>query len=46
MTTAKTARWLDLIAYLLSHRFPVTREDIYQRVSGYPGALQEGRCRR
>ena len=35
MTTAKTARWLDLIAYLLSHRFPVSREDIFAHVSGY-----------
>jgi predicted DNA-binding transcriptional regulator YafY len=35
MSSAKTARWLDLIAYLLSHRFPVSREDIYAKVSGY-----------
>jgi proteasome accessory factor B len=31
----KTTRWLDLIAFLLSHRFPVTREQIYESVSGY-----------
>jgi predicted DNA-binding transcriptional regulator YafY len=37
MTTPKTARWLDLIAYLLGHHFPVTRENIYQHVSGYRG---------
>ncbi len=35
MSTAKTARWLDLIAYLLQHRYPVTREDIFARVRGY-----------
>ena len=35
VTTAKTARWLDLIAYLLGHHFPVTREDIYRNVRGY-----------
>ena len=40
MTATKTARWLDLIAYLLSHRFPVSREEIYQHVRGY---LQPGR---
>lgn len=28
MSTAKTARWLDLLAFLLEHRFPVTRERI------------------
>lgn len=32
---SKAARWLDLIAYLLQHRFPVTREDIYQHVADY-----------
>jgi proteasome accessory factor B len=31
----KTARWLDLIAFLLAHRFPVTRELIYESVAGY-----------
>lgn len=36
MTTPdKTARWLDLLAYLLQHRFPVTREDIYTHVAAY-----------
>jgi predicted DNA-binding transcriptional regulator YafY len=32
---SKTARWLDLIAFLLQHRFPVTREQIFDHVSGY-----------
>ena len=35
MSTAKTARWLDLIAFLLDHRFPVTREQVFSRVAGY-----------
>ena len=36
MTThSKTARWLDLIAFLLAHRFPVTREELFGRVGGY-----------
>ncbi len=35
MSAAKTARWLDLIAYLLQHRFPVSRADIYRSVHGY-----------
>jgi predicted DNA-binding transcriptional regulator YafY len=32
---SKTARWLDLIAYLLQHRFPVTREEIFAKVAQY-----------
>jgi proteasome accessory factor B len=35
MPSPKTARWLDLIAFLLHHRFPVTRDQIYESVSGY-----------
>ena len=35
MSTTKTARWLDLLAYLLQHRFPVTREEIYLHVQAY-----------
>lgn len=35
MTQPKAARWLDLIAYLLQHRFPVTREEIYAHVADY-----------
>ncbi|MEO8295000.1 MAG: WYL domain-containing protein [Gemmatimonadota bacterium] len=35
MSSAKTARWLDLIAYLLQHRFPVSREEIFRNVHGY-----------
>jgi predicted DNA-binding transcriptional regulator YafY len=32
---SKTARWLDLIAYLLQHRYPVTREQVFESVTGY-----------
>jgi predicted DNA-binding transcriptional regulator YafY len=35
VTRNKTARWLDLLAFFLQHRFPVTREEIYTRVEGY-----------
>jgi predicted DNA-binding transcriptional regulator YafY len=42
MAQTKTARWLDLIAYLLQHRFPVTREEIFEHVADYRGAAGEG----
>ena len=42
MPQAKTARWLDLIAYLLQHRFPVTREQIFEHVTDYRDSLGEG----
>ena len=35
MSQAKTARWLDLLAYLLQHRYPVSREQIFADVTGY-----------
>ncbi|HWO89940.1 MAG TPA: WYL domain-containing protein [Gemmatimonadales bacterium] len=35
MTQPKVARWLDLLAYLLQHRYPVTREQIFEAVAGY-----------
>ncbi|MGE3527052.1 MAG: helix-turn-helix transcriptional regulator, partial [Gemmatimonadales bacterium] len=31
----KPSRWLDLIAFLLQHRYPVTREEVYAQVQGY-----------
>ncbi|MGH7676713.1 MAG: helix-turn-helix transcriptional regulator, partial [Gemmatimonadales bacterium] len=37
---SKAARWLDLIAFLLQHRFPVTREQIFERVAGYREPLE------
>lgn len=42
MRQDKTARWLDLIAFLLHHRFPVTREQIYEGVGGYRGDREAG----
>jgi predicted DNA-binding transcriptional regulator YafY len=42
MAQSKTARWLDLIAYLLLHRFPVTREEIFEHVGGYGGEAGQG----
>ena len=41
MTAPKTSRWLDLLAYLLQHRFPVTREQIYQHVAEYRADLEK-----
>jgi predicted DNA-binding transcriptional regulator YafY len=34
----KADRWLDLIAYLLQHRVPVTREQILQAIEAYRDA--------
>ena len=41
-TQPKAARWLDLIAYLLQHRFPVAREQIYEHVADYRASLEPG----
>jgi predicted DNA-binding transcriptional regulator YafY len=41
--TAKTPRWLDLVAFLLQHRFPVTREQIFDKVEGYDGEKESAR---
>ncbi len=41
MPRTKTARWLDLLAYLLQHRFPVTREEIYTHVEAYRADVEE-----
>jgi predicted DNA-binding transcriptional regulator YafY len=38
----KGARWLDLIAFLLQHRFPVTREQIFEAVADYSEDLKRG----
>lgn len=35
MSSAKTARWLDLIAFLLYRRYPVSRDEIFESVHGY-----------
>jgi predicted DNA-binding transcriptional regulator YafY len=42
MTQSKTARWLDLLAYLLQHRFAVPREEIWAHVADYRDGLGEG----
>jgi proteasome accessory factor B len=39
---SKTQRWLDLIAYLLGRRLPVTVEEIMEAVPAYAGALDAG----
>jgi proteasome accessory factor B len=39
MPQPKAARWLDLLAYLLQHRFPRTREEIFEAVADYRDAL-------
>jgi len=40
MPSSKAARWLDLIAFLLQHRFPVTREQIFQSIGDYKAGLE------
>lgn len=42
MSQAKAARWLDLLAYLLQHRFPVTREEIFAHVGEYRDDIAAG----
>ena len=42
VATSKTARWLDLVAFLLHHRFPVARETIFEHVSDYRQDLERG----
>jgi predicted DNA-binding transcriptional regulator YafY len=41
MAAPKTVRWLDLIAFLLYHRFPVTREQIFEGVAAYKRGWEE-----
>ena len=43
MSTAKTARWLDLVAFLLRHRYAVTREQVFRQVGGYEGEAESAR---
>ena len=42
MPRDKLARWLDLIALLLSRGYPVTREEIFDKVAGYRATIQPG----
>ena len=46
MSVAKTARWLDLLAYLLHHRFPVSRAQIFGHVAGYRDQDEESARRK
>ena len=39
----KTSRWLDLVAYLLQHRFGATREQIFEQVRGYEAGGETSR---
>jgi proteasome accessory factor B len=39
---SKTQRWLDLIAYLLGRRLPVSVEEIMESVPSYAGAMAAG----
>ena len=41
--TDKTSRWLDLVAYLLQHRFGATREQIFEQVRGYEAGGETSR---
>ena len=43
MTDNKTARWLDLLAYLLQFRWPVSRERIFANVRDYKGDEETAR---
>lgn len=45
MTSPKVARWLDLLAYLLQHRYPVSREQIFDAVAGYRAGGEDERAR-
>lgn len=42
MPRDKLARWLDLIALLLSRGYPVTREEIFDKVAAYRATIKPG----
>jgi proteasome accessory factor B len=46
MTSPKTQRWIDLLASLLSHRFPVTLEELIHDVPGYQQGQAKAALRR
>jgi predicted DNA-binding transcriptional regulator YafY len=46
MATSKTERWLNLIAFLLNHHYPVAREEILTQVSDYQDDWNSGDERR
>lgn len=41
-TITKAQRWLDLIAFLVGRRFPITRSEIYRGVPAYAAEQREG----
>lgn len=43
MSSPKPTRWLDLVAFLLDRRYPVTREQIFAKVGGYDGEPESAR---
>jgi proteasome accessory factor B len=43
VTSQKPSRWLDLVAFLLDRRYPVTREQIFAKVGGYDGEPESAR---
>jgi proteasome accessory factor B len=43
VSSQKPSRWLDLVAFLLDRRYPVTREQIFDKVGGYDGEPESAR---
>jgi proteasome accessory factor B len=43
VSSSKPTRWLDLVAFLLDRRYPVTREQIFAKVGGYDGEPESAR---
>jgi proteasome accessory factor B len=43
VSTSKSTRWLDLVAFLLDRRYPVSREQIFAKVGGYDGEPESAR---
>jgi len=41
-TPSKLQRWLDVVAYLAGHHFPVTQEQLWAAVPAYAAGLEEG----
>lgn len=40
---SKASRWIDLVAFLLQHRYPVSRAEIFRKVTGYDGEEESAR---
>jgi proteasome accessory factor B len=41
-TPSKLQRWLDVVAFLAGHHFPVTQEQLWAAVPAYAAGLEEG----